>query len=186
LSFGPNHPAAHGVLSCIVYLLNEYITGIDVNIGYLHRGTEKLLQFKSTPQSLPYFDRLDYVSVVFNEHMFVLAFEAVMLYSIPLRVSVIRVCFLEITRVFNGLLAISCNIFDLGAMSPMLWSFEERDKIMTFFDYVCGVRMHVSYICIGGVLEDLSPGLIDKENVLRWEGNAWNASWVLFLGLEKF
>ena len=158
---GPQHPASHGVLTLILYLSNEYITFIDICIGYLHRGTEKLLEFKSLEQCVPYFDRLDYVSVVYNEHMFTLAFESLLRCSLALRVSLLRLLFLELTRVFNGLLAISCMVFDLGAISPLLWSFEERDKICTFFDYVCGCRMHVAFICLCGCLDDLSFGLLD-------------------------
>jgi len=147
----------------------------DIHIGYLHRGTEKLLEFKSIEQCLPYFDRLDYVSIVYNEHMFTLSFEALLHICIPFRVSICRLLFLEFTRVFNGLLCLSCNVFDIGAISPMLWSFEERDKIMTFFDYVCGCRMHCAFICLLGCLDDLSYSIIEyvlfliKSNIFLLE-----------------
>jgi len=104
---------------------------------------------------------LDYVSVVFNEHMFVLAFESLLRVMLAFRVSLCRLVFLELTRVFNGLLAISCMIFDIGCMSPLLWSFEERDKIMLFFDFTCGCRLHCAFICLCGLLDDISFGLID-------------------------
>jgi len=133
----------------------------DIHIGYLHRGTEKLIEFKSLEQCLPYFDRLDYVSVVYNEHMFALAFESLLRFSLALRVSLLRILFLELTRIFNGLLALSCMVFDIGCMSPLLWAFEERDKIMTFFDFTCGCRMHLAFICLLGLLDDISFGLID-------------------------
>jgi len=159
--FGPQHPASHGVLVIILNCSNEFLLYLDLHIGYLHRGTEKLLEFKSFEQGLPYFDRLDYVSVVFNEHMFSLAFESLLRVSLCLRVSYLRLIFSELTRVFNGLLCLSCSLFDVGCMSPLLWSFEERDKLMTFFDYVCGVRMHLAFICLCGVLDDFTFGLLD-------------------------
>ena len=133
----------------------EYLMFIDIQIGYLHRGTEKLIEFKNLTQALPYFDRLDYVSVVHNEHVFVLSIEYLIHVSIIMKVSIIRIIVLELTRCLNGFLAISCSTLDLGSMSPMLWSFEERDKLLSIFDLICGVRMHVSFICIGGVLDDL-------------------------------
>ncbi len=118
--FGPQHPASHGVLVIILNCSNEYLLFLDIHIGYLHRGTEKLLEFKSFEQGLPYFDRLDYVSVVFNEHLFSLAFESLLRCSLCMRVSYLRLLFLELTRVFNGLLCLACSLMDLGCMSPLL------------------------------------------------------------------
>jgi len=119
-SFGPQHPASHGVLLIILFMSFEYILFTEIHIGYLHRGTEKLLEVKCFEQCFPYFDRLDYVSVVFGEHMFVLSFESLLRVCVAFRVSICRVLFLELTRVFNGLLCVSCGVFDLGSMSPLL------------------------------------------------------------------
>ena len=160
-AFGPQHPASHGVLTLLLYLANDFILCIDCHIGYLHRGTEKLLEFKSIEQCIPYFDRLDYCSVICNEHMLCFAFENLLRVCICLRVSCLRCCVIELSRCFNGLLAISCSLLDMGCISPLLWAFEERDKIMTFFDYICGVRMHVAFFCICGVLDDFTCGLLD-------------------------
>lgn len=129
---------------------------LDIQIGYLHRGTEKLIEFKNVAQALPYFDRLDYVSVVHNEHAFILSLEYLLHLSLLMKVSIARVLMLELTRCLNGFLAISCSTLDLGSMSPMLWSFEERDKLLSIFDLICGVRMHVAFICLGGVLDDVT------------------------------
>lgn len=115
-------------------MANEFLLFIDCQIGFLHRGTEKLLEYKCANQCLPYFDRLDYVSIIHNEHVFIVAMELLCVSSLNLRISIIRIMLLEITRVFNGLLAISCAIFDLGSLSPLLWAFEEREKIMIVFD----------------------------------------------------
>ena len=120
LSFGPQHPASHGVLVCVLYMVNEYIVFCDTQIGYLHRGTEKLIEFKSVSQVLPYFDRLDYVAILHNEHICVLAFELLLRISLTVRVSLLRVLVLEISRILNHLLGISCGILDLGSISPLL------------------------------------------------------------------
>lgn len=154
-SFGPQHPASHGVLVCILFMVGEFIVFIDVQIGYLHRGTEKLIEFKSAPCILPYFDRLDYVSVTHNEHVSVLCLEYLLLLSMLARVSCHRMLLLELTRLINGFLAVSCSVLDLGSMSPLLWSFEERDRLLSIFDLICGVRMHVAYMTIGGVTDDI-------------------------------
>lgn len=159
--FGPQHPAAHGVLCCIIYLKGEYINFVEVVLGYLHRGTEKLCEYKTIEQALPYFDRLDYVSVVCNEHLLALNFELLLRCSLSLRISALRILMCEFTRCFNGLLCVSCMAMDIGSLSPMLWSFEERDKIMLFFDITCGCRMHLAYMCFLGVLEDLQYGCVD-------------------------
>ena len=119
-AFGPQHPASHGVLSCVLYMANEFLLFTDIQIGFLHRGTEKLLEYKSINQSIPYFDRLDYVAILHNEHVYILACELLTQSALSLRVSLIRVILLEITRVFNGLLALSCAFFDLVALSPLL------------------------------------------------------------------
>lgn len=160
-TFGPHHPASHGVLCCLVFLSSEFISYIDVVIGYLHRGTEKLCEFKSLEQCIPYFDRLDYVSVVCNEHLLSLSFEYLLRCCISLRVSVVRILMCEFTRTFNGFLCISCMIMDIGCLSPLLWSFEERDKLMTFFDLTCGSRMHLAFLCVLGILDDFCFGIID-------------------------
>lgn len=137
-------------------MVNEFILFNDIQIGYLHRGTEKLIEYKSFQQAVPYFDRLDYVSVISNEHVFVLSLEYLCQLFIVFKVSLLRVIVLELTRVLNGFLAISCCVMDLGSISPLLWSFEERDKLLSVFDLVSGVRMHVSFLSIGGVLDDFS------------------------------
>jgi len=142
--------------SLLLYMSLEYLLYIDIQLGYLHRGTEKLLEFKFLVTGLPYFDRLDYVSVVHNEHVFVLSIEYLMHISMLIRVSIVRIIMLELTRCMNGFLAISCCTMDLGSISPLLWSFEERDKLLSIFDLVCGVRMHVAFLSVGGVLDDLS------------------------------
>lgn len=119
-AFGPQHPASHGVLSCVIYIANEFILYLDIQIGFLHRGTEKLAEFKTLSQTLPYMDRLDYVSIIHNEHMFTLTTEALTLTMICYKVSQLRILLAEITRTFNTLLAGSCAIFDLGSLSPLL------------------------------------------------------------------
>lgn len=136
-------------------MLGEFIVFIDVQIGYLHRGTEKLIEFKSPVSAVPYFDRLDYVSVTHNEHVNVLCLEYLLLLSMFTRVSCHRMILLELTRLINGFLTISCSVLDLGSLSPLLWSFEERDRLLSIFDFICGVRMHVAYMTIGGVIDDL-------------------------------
>lgn len=160
-TFGPQHPASHGVLCCCCYFIGEYIVIIDCVIGYLHRGTEKLCEFKTLEQSLPYFDRLDYCSVLCNEHLLTLSFEYLIRCVLSLRLGLIRVLFIEFTRSFNGLLCIGCMLMDLGSLSPLLWAFEERDKIATMFDLLCGSRMHCAFICLLGCADDFSFGLFD-------------------------
>ena len=160
-TFGPQHPAAHGVLCCLLYFIGEFILLVDINIGYLHRGVEKLSEFKSIEQVLPYFDRLDYVSVVNNEHLLVLSVEQLLRANLSIKVSYIRILMLEFTRCFNGLLCISCMVMDLGCLTPLLWSFEERDKICTFFDLSCGTRMHLAFMVILGVLDNITCYFLD-------------------------
>lgn len=161
INFGPQHPAAHGVLRLILELDGEIIKKADAHIGLLHRGTEKLIENKNYLQSLPYFDRLDYVSMMAQEHTFSLAIEKLLNLQIPLRAQYIRVIFCEITRILNHLLAVGCHALDVGAMTPMLWSFEEREKFMEFYERVSGARLHANYIRPGGVIFDLPLGFLD-------------------------
>merc|ERR1712070_173941 len=160
MNFGPQHPAAHGVLRLVLELDGEVIERAEPHIGLLHRGTEKLIEYKTYLQALPYFDRLDYVSMMAQEHTYSLAVEELMLTSIPIRAQYIRVLFLEITRILNHLLAVGCHAMDVGAMTPFLWAFEERKKLMEFYERVSGARMHAAYFRPGGVHTDLPKGLL--------------------------
>ena len=159
LNVGPQHPAAHGVLRLVIEMNGEVIERADSHIGLLHRGTEKLLEYKTYIQGLPYFDRLDYVSTMANEHCYSLAIEKLMNCEIPLRGRYIRVIFLELTRLLNHLLAITCHSMDVGALTPFLWAFEEREKLMEFYERVSGARMHAAFIRPGGVSQDIPAGL---------------------------
>jgi NADH dehydrogenase (ubiquinone) Fe-S protein 2 len=161
LNFGPQHPAAHGVLRLIINLDGEKILAVDPHIGLLHRGTEKLMEFKTVLQNLPYLDRLDYVSMMAQEHAFSLAYENLLDLNIPPRGSYIRVLFLELTRLLNHLLAVTTHALDVGALTPFLWGFEEREKLMEFYERVSGARMHAAYIRPGGVNYDLPVGFLD-------------------------
>ena len=161
INFGPQHPAAHGVLRLILELDGEVVTRADPHIGLLHRGTEKLIENKTYIQALPYFDRLDYVSMMAQEHTYSLAVEKLARLEVPRRAQVIRVIFLEITRILNHLLAVGCHAMDVGAMTPFLWAFEEREKLMEFYERVSGARMHSAYIRPGGVSQDIPIGLLD-------------------------
>lgn len=161
INFGPQHPAAHGVLRLILELNGEVVKKADPHIGLLHRGTEKLIEYKNYLQALPYFDRLDYVSMMCQEHAYVLAIEKLLNCNIPLRAQYIRVLFSEITRILNHLLAVSCHALDVGAMTPFFWGFEEREKLMEFYERVSGARMHASYFRPGGVNQDLPKGLLN-------------------------
>jgi len=161
LNFGPQHPAAHGVLRLVLELNGEIVERAEPHIGLLHRGTEKLIEYKTYLQALPYFDRLDYVSMMAQEHTYSLAVEDLLQVAIPLRAQYIRVLFLEITRILNHLLAVGCHAMDVGAMTPFLWAFEEREKLMEFYERVSGARMHAAYIRPGGVSQDLPIGLLD-------------------------
>jgi NADH dehydrogenase (ubiquinone) Fe-S protein 2 len=161
INFGPQHPAAHGVLRLILELNGEVIKKADSHIGLLHRGTEKLIEYKNYLQALPYFDRLDYVSMMCQEHAYVLAVEKLLNCNIPLRAQYIRVLFSEITRILNHLLAICCHALDVGAMTPYFWGFEEREKLMEFYERVSGARMHAAYFRPGGVNQDLPKGLLN-------------------------
>ena len=161
INFGPQHPAAHGVLRLILELDGEIVERADPHIGLLHRGTEKLIEYKTYLQALPYFDRLDYVSMMAQEHTYSLAVEKIAGIKVPRRAQAIRVLFLEITRILNHLLAVGCHALDVGAMSPFMWAFEEREKLMEFYERVSGARMHAAYIRPGGVTMDLPLGFLD-------------------------
>jgi NADH dehydrogenase (ubiquinone) Fe-S protein 2 len=161
INFGPQHPAAHGVLRLILELDGEIVTRADPHIGLLHRGTEKLIEYKSYLQNLPYFDRLDYVSMMCQEHTYSLAIEKLGNIKIPRRAQLIRVLFAEITRILNHLLAVGCHAMDVGAMTPFLWAFEEREKLMEFYERVSGARMHSAYIRPGGIAIDIPLNLLD-------------------------
>lgn len=161
LNFGPQHPSAHGVLRLIIELDGEVITKADPHIGLLHRGTEKLIEYKNYIQGMPYFDRLDYVSMMANEHVYCYAIEKLIGCKVPYRASYIRVIFLEITRLLNHLLSLTTHAIDVGALTPMLWAFEEREKMMEFYERVSGARMHAAYFRPGGVQYDLPIGLLD-------------------------
>jgi NADH dehydrogenase (ubiquinone) Fe-S protein 2 len=162
LNFGPQHPAAHGVLRLILKLRGEVIARADPHIGLLHRGTEKLIEYKTYAQSLPYFDRLDYVSMMAQEHGYVLAVEKLLSLAIPPRASAIRVLFAEITRILNHVMAITTHALDVGAFTPFLWGFEEREKLFEFYERVAGARMHTAYFRVGGVAADLGVGLLSE------------------------
>ena len=161
INFGPQHPAAHGVLRLVLELNGELVNRADPHIGLLHRGTEKLIEYKTYVQALPYFDRLDYVSMMAQEHSYCLAIEKLFNCKIPKRAQYIRVLFAEITRILNHLLAVGCHAMDVGAMTPFLWAFEEREKLMEFYERVSGARMHASYFRPGGVQVDIPKGLLD-------------------------
>lgn len=161
LNFGPQHPAAHGVLRLILELDGEVVERADPHIGLLHRGTEKLIEYKTFTQALPYFDRLDYVSMMVQEHCYSLAVEELQGIIIPKRAQYIRVLFSEITRILNHLLAVTTHALDVGALTPFLWAFEEREKLMEFYERVSGARMHAAYIRPGGVSQDIPVGLLD-------------------------
>jgi NADH dehydrogenase (ubiquinone) Fe-S protein 2 len=161
INFGPQHPAAHGVLRLILELDGEIVLHADPHIGLLHRGTEKLIEHKTFLQALPYFDRLDYVSMMAQEHTYSLAIEQILNLKVPIRAQQIRVLFCEITRILNHLLAVGCHSMDVGAMTPFLWAFEEREKLFEFYERVSGARMHASYIRPGGVASDIPAGFLD-------------------------
>ena len=161
INFGPQHPAAHGVLRLVLDLDGEVVERADPHIGLLHRGTEKLIEYKTYMQALPYFDRLDYVSMMAQEQTYSLAVEKLLSCRVPLRGQYIRVLFAEITRILNHLLAVGCHAMDVGATTPMLWAFEEREKLMEFYERVSGARLHAAYIRPGGVSQDLPLGLLD-------------------------
>jgi len=159
MNFGPQHPAAHGVLRLILELDGELVRKADPHIGLLHRGTEKLIEYKTYIQALPYFDRLDYVSMMSQEHAYSLAVENLLNCKIPIRAKYIRVIYSELTRILNHILAVTTHAMDVGALTPFLWLFEEREKLMEFYERVSGARMHAAYIRPGGVAQDMPLGL---------------------------
>jgi len=171
VNFGPQHPAAHGVLRLIADLDGEVVRRVDPHIGFLHRGTEKLIEYKNYEQALPYFDRLDYVSMMAQELAYSRAVEMLVNISVPERGSVIRVLFSEITRLLNHILAITTHALDVGALTPFLWGFEEREKLMEFYERVSGARLHSAYIRPGGVSQDLPAGL--KEDIYTFVKQAY-------------
>ncbi|HXV25518.1 MAG TPA: NADH-quinone oxidoreductase subunit D [Alphaproteobacteria bacterium] len=166
INFGPQHPAAHGVLRMVMEMDGEIIERIDPHIGLLHRGTEKLIEYKTYLQAIPYFDRLDYVSPMNQEHAFVLAVEKLIGLEVPERAQYIRVLFSEITRILNHLLNVPAYAMDVGAMTPFLWCFEQRELLMEFYERVSGARLHAVYFRVGGVHQDMPAGL--DESILAW------------------
>ena len=166
MNLGPQHPAAHGVLRLVMELDGEIVERADPHIGLLHRGTEKLIEHKTYLQALPYFDRLDYVSMMCQEHAFVLAIEKLLELTVPPRGQYVRVLFSELTRVLNHLLNVTTQGMDVGAMTPVLWGFEEREKLFEFYERVSGARMHAAYFRVGGVHQDLPAGLV--EDISDW------------------
>ena len=161
INFGPQHPAAHGVLRLVVDLDGERVERIDPHIGLLHRGTEKLIEHKTYLQSVPYFDRLDYVAPMNQEHAFALSVEKMLGIEVPTRGQYIRVLYSEIGRLLSHLLNITTQALDVGALTPPLWGFEEREKLMIFYERACGARMHAAYFRPGGVHQDLDQQLLD-------------------------
>jgi NADH-quinone oxidoreductase subunit D len=161
MNFGPQHPAAHGVLRLVLEMDGEVVERADPHIGLLHRGTEKLIEYKTYLQALPYFDRLDYVSPMCQEHTFALAVEKLLGIAAPLRAQYIRVLFAEITRILNHLLNVTTFALDVGAVTPLLWGFEDRERLMEFYERVSGARMHANYFRPGGVHQDLPAGLAE-------------------------
>lgn len=166
MNFGPQHPAAHGVLRLVLEMEGEIVERSDPHIGLLHRGTEKLIEYKTYTQAVPYFDRLDYVAPMNQEHAFALAVEKLLGITAPKRAQYIRVLYCELGRVLNHILNITTFALDVGAITPALWGFEEREKGMEFYDRVCGARLHANYFRPGGVAFDLPPGLC--EDMGEW------------------
>jgi NADH-quinone oxidoreductase subunit D len=166
INFGPQHPAAHGVLRLVLELDGEVCERIDPHIGLLHRGTEKLIENKTYLQAIPYFDRLDYVSPMNQEHAFALAIERMIGITVPKRGQLIRVLYSEIGRILSHLLNITTQALDVGALTPPLWGFEEREKLMVFYERACGARLHAAYFRPGGVHQDLPEKLV--EDIAKW------------------
>jgi len=164
INYGPQHPSAHGVLRLILELEGETVVRADPHIGFLHRGTEKLIENKTYLQAMPYFDRLDYVAPLCQEHAFALAVEKLLGIVAPLRAQYVRVLFAEVSRLLSHLLNVTTMALDVGAMTPLLWAFEEREKLMDFYEAVSGSRMHANYFRPGGVAADLPEDLLDRMN----------------------
>ena len=169
INFGPQHPAAHGVLRLVLELDGEIVERCDPHIGLLHRGTEKLMESRTYLQNLPYFDRLDYVAPMNQEHSWCLAIEKLTGTEVPKRASLIRVLYCEIGRILNHLLNVTTQAMDVGALTPPLWGFEEREKLMVFYERACGARLHAAYFRPGGVHQDLPPELLD--DIMQWSLN---------------
>lgn len=166
MNFGPQHPAAHGVLRLVLEMEGEVVERADPHIGLLHRGTEKLIEHKTYTQAVPYFDRLDYVAPMNQEHAFALAVEKLLKISVPKRGQYIRVLFAELGRILNHILNVTTFALDVGALTPALWGFEEREKGMEFYERVCGARLHANYFRPGGVARDMPAGLAD--DMMDW------------------
>eukprot|EP01133_Synstelium_polycarpum_P027078 gene27079-32615_t len=166
INFGPQHPAAHGVLRLVLELDGEVVARVDPHIGLLHRGTEKLMEAKTYLQAVPYLDRLDYVAPMNQEHAYALAVERLLGIEVPKRGQLIRVLFSEIGRILSHLLNVTTQAMDVGALTPPLWGFEEREKLMVFYERACGARMHAAYFRPGGVHQDLPDRLI--EDIGKW------------------
>ena len=166
INFGPQHPAAHGVLRLVLELEGEIVERVDPHIGLLHRGTEKLIEHKTYLQALPYFDRLDYVAPMNQEHAYCMAIEKLAGIEVPRRAQFIRVLYSEIGRILSHMLNITTQAMDVGALTPPVWGFEEREKLMVFYERACGSRMHAAYFRPGGVHQDLPPALIN--DLLNW------------------
>ena len=166
INFGPQHPAAHGVLRLVLELDGEVVARVDPHIGLLHRGTEKLIEHKTYLQAIPYFDRLDYVAPMNQEHAFCLAAEKLLGIAVPRRGQLIRVLYCEIGRILSHLLNVTTQAMDVGALTPPLWGFEEREKLMIFYERASGARMHANYYRVGGVRQDLSEALV--RDIADW------------------
>jgi NADH-quinone oxidoreductase subunit D len=161
INFGPQHPSAHGVLRLVLELDGEVVKRVDPHIGLLHRGTEKLIEHKTYLQAIPYFDRLDYVAPMNQEHGFALAGERLLGLTVPPRAQYIRALYCEIGRLLNHLLNVTTQALDVGALTPPLWGFDEREKLMIFYERASGSRMHANYFRMGGVHQDLTPQLLE-------------------------
>jgi NADH-quinone oxidoreductase subunit D len=171
INFGPQHPAAHGVLRLVLELDGEIVERVDPHIGLLHRGTEKLIEYKTYLQALPYFDRLDYVAPMNQEHAYCLAVEKLLGITVPRRAQIIRVLYSEIGRILSHLLNVTTQAMDVGALTPPLWGFEERERLMVFYERASGSRMHAAYFRPGGVHQDLPPKLVD--DIEAWCGQVF-------------
>jgi NADH-quinone oxidoreductase subunit D len=166
INFGPQHPAAHGVLRLVLELDGEVVERVDPHIGLLHRGTEKLMEARPYAQCIPYFDRLDYVAPMNQEHAIVLAIERMIGVEVPIRGQLIRVLYSEMGRILNHLLNVTTQAMDVGALTPPLWGFEEREKLMVFYERASGARLHANYFRVGGVRQDLPPELV--QDISDW------------------
>src|SRR5690242_14792018 len=166
INFGPQHPAAHGVLRLVLELDGEVVERVDPHIGLLHRGTEKLIEHKTYLQAIPYFDRLDYWAPMNQEHAFCLAIEKLLGVTVPRRAQLIRVLFSEIGRILSHICNVTAQAMDIGALTPPLWGFEQREKLMVFYERASGARMHAKYFRPGGVHQDLPPELL--ADIYEW------------------